>query len=85
MNQKTSVYINGSKTKNQILDLAYTSSSAITCTIGINLYVVQGVRGRGSLNDVMVGSLPLVITMFVMVGLLMIFPQIAFFLPSVFD
>ena len=60
-------------------------TALITPPIGINLYVVQGVRGRGSLNDVMVGSLPFVITMFVMVGLLMIFPQIAFFLPSVFD
>ncbi|MCH8842617.1 MAG: TRAP transporter large permease subunit [SAR324 cluster bacterium] len=59
-------------------------TALITPPIGINLYVVQGVRGRGSLNDVMVGSLPFVITMFVMVGLLMIFPQIALFLPSVF-
>ena len=59
-------------------------TALITPPIGINLYVVQGVRGRGSLNDVMVGSLPFVITMFVMVGLLVIFPQIALFLPSVF-
>ena len=59
-------------------------TALITPPIGINLYVVQGVRGRGSLNDVMVGSLPFVITIFVMVGLLMIFPQIALFLPSVF-
>ena len=59
-------------------------TALITPPIGINLYVVQGVRGRGSLNDVMVGSPPFVITMFVMVGLLMIFPQISLFLPSVF-
>jgi TRAP-type C4-dicarboxylate transport system permease large subunit len=32
----------------------------------------------------MIGSLPFVITMFVMVALLMFFPQIALFLPGLF-
>jgi len=59
-------------------------TALITPPIGINLYVVQGVRGRGSMNDVMIGSLPFVITMFVMVALLMAFPQIALFLPGLF-
>ena len=34
------------------------------------------------MNDVMLGSLPFVITMFVMIALLVIFPQIALFLPG---
>ena len=59
-------------------------AALITPPIGVNLYVVQGVRGRGSMNDVMIGSLPFVITMFVMVGLLLAFPQIALFLPGMF-
>ena len=59
-------------------------TALITPPIGVNLYVVQGVRGRGSMNDVMLGSLPFVITMFVMIALLVIFPQIALYLPGLF-
>ena len=59
-------------------------AALITPPIGVNLYVVQGVRGRGSMNDVMIGSLPFVITMFVMIILLMLFPQIALWLPQLF-
>ena len=59
-------------------------AALITPPIGVNLYVVQGVRGKGSMNDVMIGSLPFVITMFVMVILLMLFPQIALWLPQLF-
>jgi tripartite ATP-independent transporter DctM subunit len=59
-------------------------TALITPPIGVNLYVVQGVRGRGSMNDVMIGSLPFVFTMFLMVVLLMVFPQIALFLPGLF-
>ena len=59
-------------------------TALITPPIGVNLYVVQGVRGRGSMNDVMIGSLPFVITMFVMIGLLIAYPGLALWLPSLF-
>jgi TRAP-type C4-dicarboxylate transport system permease large subunit len=59
-------------------------AALITPPIGVNLYVVQGVRERGSMNDVMIGSLPFVITMFLMVVLLIVFPRIAMFLPGLF-
>ena len=56
----------------------------ITPPVGMNLYVVQGIRPRGGMNDVIMGSLPFVVMMFVMVGLLIAFPQIALWLPSLF-
>jgi TRAP-type C4-dicarboxylate transport system permease large subunit len=59
-------------------------TALITPPIGVNLYVVQGVRGRGSMNDVIIGSLPFVITLFVMIVLLMIYPGIALWLPGQF-
>lgn len=59
-------------------------TALITPPIGVNLYVVHGVRGRGSMNDVIVGALPFVATMFVMLALLMIFPDIALWLPRQF-
>lgn len=54
----------------------------ITPPVGINLYVVQAIRRGGGITDVMLGSLPFVLCMFALIGLLMAFPEIALFLPS---
>ncbi|MCK5778835.1 MAG: TRAP transporter large permease, partial [Rhodospirillales bacterium] len=59
-------------------------AALITPPIGINLYVVQGIRKSGGLNDVMIGTLPFVLAMFAMVGLLLAFPDIALWLPKLF-
>jgi C4-dicarboxylate transporter, DctM subunit len=67
-----------------ILLMVLLETALITPPIGVNLYVVQGVRGRGQISDVILGALPFVIMMFVMVGLLIAFPQIALWLPSRF-
>jgi C4-dicarboxylate transporter, DctM subunit len=67
-----------------ILLMVLLETALITPPIGVNLYVVQGVRGRGSINDVILGSLPFVLTMFVMVALLVMFPGIALWLPQQF-
>jgi tripartite ATP-independent transporter DctM subunit len=56
-------------------------TAMITPPVGINLFVVQGVRGRGSLHDVMFGAAPFVITLVVMITLLILFPDIAMWLP----
>lgn len=55
----------------------------ITPPVGMNLYVVQGVRGRGSVVDVITGSLPFLAMMFVLTVLLMYLPEIALWLPGV--
>ena len=65
-----------------ILLMVLLETALITPPIGINLYVVQGIRKGGRLNDVMIGALPFVITMFVMIGLLLAFPEIALWMPS---
>ena len=67
-----------------ILLMVLLETALITPPIGINLYVVQGIRGRGKMGDVMVGALPFVLTMFAMIALLMIFPQLALWLPEQF-
>lgn len=66
----------------EILLMVLLETALITPPIGINLYVVPGVRGRGEMLDVMKGAAPFVITMFVMVALMLAFPQIALWLPS---
>ena len=59
-------------------------TALITPPVGVNLYIVQGVRDGGAMNDVIIGTLPFVLTMFVMIGMLVLFPQIALFLPQLF-
>ncbi|MGE4529642.1 MAG: TRAP transporter large permease, partial [Rhodospirillaceae bacterium] len=54
----------------------------ITPPVGLNLYVVQGVRGRGAFSDVIMGAIPYVFIMLLMAGLLLAFPDIALFLPN---
>ena len=58
-------------------------TAMITPPVGINLYVVQGLRKRGRINDVIMGSLPFVFTMMLMIVLLSIWPRIALWLPSI--
>lgn len=65
-----------------ILLMVLLETALITPPIGINLYVVQGIRGRGEMLDVMIGAAPFVITMFAMIAFLMAFPQLALWLPS---
>tara|TARA_R110000787_G_scaffold63679_5_gene143539 strand:+ start:4475 stop:5758 length:1284 start_codon:yes stop_codon:yes gene_type:complete len=67
-----------------ILLMVLLETALITPPIGINLYVVQGIRKSGSLNDVMIGILPFVAAMFAMIGLLLVFPSMALWLPGLF-
>ena len=57
-------------------------AALITPPIGVNLFVVQSVRGRGPLVDVMIGAAPFVGTIFVMILLLIAFPGLALWLPN---
>ena len=65
-----------------ILLMVLLEAALITPPIGINLYVVQGIRERGKMMDVMIGALPFVATMFAMIALLLAFPGLALWLPS---
>lgn len=65
-----------------ILMIILVEMALITPPVGLNLYVVQGVRKSGSLFDVMLGVIPYALAMLVMVGLLIAFPAIALYLPE---
>ena len=54
----------------------------ITPPVGMNLYVVQGVRNRGELADIYRGILPFVLAMLMMVGFIILFPQIVMIVPE---
>ncbi len=57
-------------------------ASLLTPPVGMNLFVVQGIRERGELRDVIVGSLPFIVTLLVMIALIIIFPDIVMWLPN---
>lgn len=60
-------------------------AALITPPIGINLYVVHGIRARGGkFNDVSIGAVPFLIAMFFLIAFLLIFPNIATWLPNQF-
>ena len=56
----------------------------ITPPVGVNLYVVQGIRpaGAGGIGDVILGTLPFLVAMLAMVLILFLFPDLALWLPS---
>jgi C4-dicarboxylate transporter DctM subunit len=55
----------------------------ITPPVGINLYVVQGLRKSGGINDVIRGSSPFVLAMFAMLAILSFWPNLALWLPKI--
>lgn len=65
-----------------VLMMVLLEMALLTPPIGINLYVVQSVRRKGSLTDVVIGTLPFLAAMMVMVVLLIVFPEIALWLPG---
>lgn len=65
-----------------ILVIVLVEMALITPPVGLNLYVVQAARAKGRFSDVMIGAFPYVVGMFIMIIALILFPQIALFLPG---
>jgi tripartite ATP-independent transporter DctM subunit len=64
-----------------ILIVILMETAMITPPVGINLYVVQGLRRRGKIDDVIIGSAPFVAAMLLMILILSIWPYLALWLP----
>ncbi|MBZ8134340.1 TRAP transporter large permease [Afifella sp. IM 167] len=65
-----------------VLMIVLIEMALITPPVGLNLYVVQGARSKGSLSEVMLGVIPYVLTMLAMVVALVLVPDIALFLAN---
>ena len=60
-------------------------AALITPPIGVNLFVVQSVRNQsdpGPMRDIMIGVAPFLFMMLVMIGVLIVFPSLALWLPN---
>ncbi|MCZ6816734.1 MAG: TRAP transporter large permease subunit [Planctomycetota bacterium] len=52
-----------------------------TPPMGMNLYVVQGVRGGGPMRDVVIGTFPFLLVMIAFVVNIILFPGITLWIP----
>lgn len=50
--------------------------------VGINLFVIQGIRRTGRISEIAWGATPFVLAMVMMMALLIVFPQLALWLPA---
>lgn len=56
--------------------------AVITPPVGLNLYVIKGIAPQISLNDIIRGALPFVLVEALAILILIVFPQIALWLPG---
>jgi C4-dicarboxylate transporter DctM subunit len=66
-----------------IVVIVLVETALITPPVGLNLFVVHNLRRSGSMNDVIVGTLPFVLSLFVLLALLALWPGLALWLPQV--
>ena len=59
-----------------------TEMGVITPPVGVNVYVVKGIAPTVPLETIFRGALPFVLSLCLLVVLLLMFPQLALFLPS---
>ncbi|VTU15033.1 Neu5Ac permease [Variovorax sp. SRS16] len=64
-----------------IVVVVFIEMGQITPPIGINLFVIQSIS-RGSLTDVVLGTVPFHLLMFVLLAMLVVWPEIALWLPG---
>ena len=64
-----------------ILIVIHMETAMVTPPVGINLFVVQGVRGRGQLHDVILGTAPFVVALILMITIICVFPGLVLWLP----
>ncbi|MBA7659483.1 Sialic acid TRAP transporter permease protein SiaT [subsurface metagenome] len=65
-----------------VIIVLVTEMGVITPPVGINVYVIKGIAEDVSLETIFKGIFPFLIALLVAVAMLMFFPQIATFLPS---
>ena len=65
-----------------VIIVLVTEMGVITPPVGVNVYVIKGIAEDVPLETIFKGIIPFLIALIVTIGILMGFPQIATFLPS---
>jgi tripartite ATP-independent transporter DctM subunit len=64
-----------------ILLVLLIQTAMVTPPFGINIFVIHGIRGRGTLSDVEIGAAPFVVALLTMIALICAFPELVMWLP----
>ena len=64
-----------------ILLVLLIQTAMVTPPFGINIFVIHGIRGRGTLSDVEIGAAPFVVALLTMIALICAFPDLVMWLP----
>jgi tripartite ATP-independent transporter DctM subunit len=64
-----------------ILLVLLIQTAMVTPPFGINIFVIHGIRRRGTLSDVEIGSAPFVVALLLMIVLICFFPGLVMWLP----
>jgi len=65
-----------------ILLVILIEAALISPPVGMNFYVIQGIRRRGKIEDVIIGCIPFLGMMIIAIALLMMFPGLVTWLPD---
>ena len=68
-----------------VIVILLVETAMITPPVGVNLYIVHGIRREGALQDIMLGAAPFVFALLAMVGILIVFPDLALWLPELWE
>jgi len=68
-----------------VLIVILMETAMITPPVGINLYVVQGLRKSGRINDVIIGASPFVLAMFAIMAIISFWPELVLWLPKLLE
>ena len=66
-----------------VMIVLVTQMGVITPPVGVNAYVVSGIERSIPLQTVFKGAFPFLVALFIVCGLLMVFPQLATWLPQI--
>jgi C4-dicarboxylate transporter, DctM subunit len=64
-----------------ILLVLLIQTAMVTPPFGINLFVIHGIRGRGTLAEVERGTMPFVVALLLMIAVICLFPDLVMWLP----
>jgi C4-dicarboxylate transporter DctM subunit len=67
-----------------VLIVLLIQTAMISPPFGINLFVIQGIRGRGKLSDVELGAAPFVVALLIMIAIICIWPDVVLWAPRMF-
>ena len=65
-----------------VIIVLITEMGVITPPVGVNVYVIKGIAEDVPLETIFKGIFPFLAALIIMIGILMVFPQVATFLPS---